>query len=81
LSYGVPVALATDDEGVLRTNITTDYRKAVEEQLLDYKTLKALARNSIVYAFVEDDIKGRLISQLEREFTSFEEQYAKRTQQ
>jgi adenosine deaminase len=80
LSYGVPVALATDDEGVLRTNITTDYRKAVEEQLLDYKTLKALARNSIVYAFVEDDIKGRLISQLEREFTSFEEQYAKRPQ-
>lgn len=81
LSYGVPVALATDDEGVLRSNITMDYRKAVEEQMLDYRTLKALARNSVVYSFVEDNTKLRLINQLDSAFTSFEERYGTRARQ
>lgn len=53
LPYGVPVALSTDDEGVSRSEMTLEYRKAVEEQGLDYPTLKALGRNSLEYAFVE----------------------------
>jgi len=53
LAYGVPVALSTDDEGVSRSEMTLEYRKAVEEQGIDYPTLKAMARNSLEYAFVE----------------------------
>jgi len=53
LAYGVPVALSTDDEGVSRSSMTLEYRKAVEEQGVDYRTLKAMARNSLEYAFVE----------------------------
>lgn len=53
LDYGVPVALSTDDEGVSRSEMTLEYRKAVEEQGVDYPTLKAMARNSLEYAFVE----------------------------
>jgi len=53
LAYGVPVALSTDDEGVSRSEMTLEYRKAVEEQGVDYPTLKAMARNSLEYAFVE----------------------------
>lgn len=53
LSYGVPVALSTDDEGVSRSEMTLEYRKAVEEQGVDYRTLKTMARNSLEHAFVE----------------------------
>jgi adenosine deaminase len=53
LAYGVPVALSTDDEGVSRSDITVEYRKAVEDQGVGYTTLKAMARNSLEYAFVE----------------------------
>jgi adenosine deaminase len=32
--------------------LTTEYKKAVEEQGLDYQQLKNIARNSLEYAFV-----------------------------
>jgi len=53
LAYGVPVALSTDDAGVSRSDITWEWVKAVEEQGVDYPTLKAMDRNSLEYAFVE----------------------------
>jgi adenosine deaminase len=53
MSHGVPVALATDDEGVLRSDMTHEYLKGVREQGLGYIQLKAMARNSLEYAFVE----------------------------
>ncbi|RDI42571.1 adenosine deaminase family protein [Aquicella lusitana] len=52
LRYGVPVALSTDDEGVSRSNLTTEYVKAVTTYHLSYPTLKNMVRNSIAYAFV-----------------------------
>jgi hypothetical protein len=55
LAYGVPVALSTDDEGVSRSEMTLEYRKAVEEQGVDYRTLKTMARNSLEFAFVEGE--------------------------
>ncbi len=48
----VPVALSTDDEGVLRTDISREFLRAVLTYQLDYLTLKKLARNSITYAFL-----------------------------
>ncbi len=53
LKQGVPIALATDDEGVSRSEMTQEYFKAVEEQHLSYRQLKAMARNSLQYAFLE----------------------------
>ncbi|HXD32314.1 MAG TPA: hypothetical protein VN643_14430 [Pyrinomonadaceae bacterium] len=53
LEYGVPVALATDDEGVSRSEISREFLKAAQEQGLNYRQLKTLARNSLTYAFVE----------------------------
>jgi hypothetical protein len=52
IKYGVPVALATDDEGVARSDMTTEYMKAVEEQGLGYLQLKRMARTSLQYAFI-----------------------------
>lgn len=53
LKYGVPTALATDDEGVSRSEMTHEYVKAVLEQNISYRQLKTMARNSLQYAFVE----------------------------
>ncbi|HSQ24145.1 MAG TPA: hypothetical protein VLN44_07040 [Pyrinomonadaceae bacterium] len=52
LKYGVPVALATDDEGVNRSEISREYLRAAEDQGLGYLQLKTIARNSLQYAFV-----------------------------
>jgi hypothetical protein len=51
-AHGVPVALATDDMGVSRATMTTQYQQAVETYGLDYLDLKRLARTSLEYAFV-----------------------------
>ena len=48
---GVPTALATDDEGVSRSEMTLEYVKAVTEQNLTYRDLKAMARTSLEHAF------------------------------
>jgi hypothetical protein len=52
IEYGVPVALATDDEGVARSEISLEFLKAAEEQGLGYIQLKTMARNSLQYAFI-----------------------------
>lgn len=53
LAHGVPVALATDDPGVSRDDMTNQYVRAVQEQSLSYDQLKQIARNSLEYSFVE----------------------------
>ena len=55
LAAGVPVALATDDPGVSRDDMTNQYMRAVQDQGLDYLTLRRLARNSLEYSFVEGE--------------------------
>lgn len=52
MQYGVPVALATDDEGVARSEISREFLKAADEQDLSYSELKTMARNSLQYAFI-----------------------------
>lgn len=48
---GVPVVLSTDDEGILRTDMTNEYVRAVREQGLRYPDLKQMARASLEHAF------------------------------
>lgn len=52
LKYGVPVALATDDLGISRAEMTREYVKAVKDQGISYLQLKAMARNSLEHSFV-----------------------------
>ena len=72
LNYGVPVALVTDDAGVLRSTLTREYRKAVEEQGVDYRTLKRMARNSIDFSFADSATKARVRADLDSAFRAFE---------
>ena len=55
MKFGVPVALATDDEGVSRSEISREFLKAAEDQGLGYIQLKMMARNSLQYAFIAGD--------------------------
>ena len=74
----VPVALSTDDEGVARSEMTMEYRRAVQEQLLGYSQLKAMARASLRHSFVDEVTKNRLIADLESSFSRFERAISQR---
>jgi adenosine deaminase len=74
LKYGVPIALVTDDAGVARSSLTLEFRKAVEEQGIDYRTLKRMVQNSLEYAFVDDATKVRLKADLAAALDAFERQ-------
>jgi len=53
LRYGVPVALATDDEGVSRSDLTQEYLRAAQTyDFLGYKDLKRMARMSLEHSFL-----------------------------
>lgn len=50
--YGVPMALATDDEGVSRIDLTHEYVRAAETYPLSYPDLKRMVRTSVEHAFL-----------------------------
>jgi adenosine deaminase len=51
-TFAVPVALATDDEGIERIDLTHEYVRAVEDYGLTYADLKQIVRNSLEYDFL-----------------------------
>jgi adenosine deaminase len=53
--YAVPVALATDDEGVSRSDMTQEYLRAVQTYDLTYADLKRMARASLQHSFIAGD--------------------------
>jgi len=55
MKYGVPVALATDDLGVSRSDMTHEYLRAVETYGLTYTDLKRMARASLGHSFIAGD--------------------------
>ncbi len=52
IKYGVPVALATDDEGVARSDMTHEYLRAAETYHFPYPELKRMARQSLEHSFL-----------------------------
>ena len=52
IKYGVPVALATDDQGVSRSDMTHEYLRAVEGYEFSYPELKRFARQSLEHSFL-----------------------------
>ncbi|HEX8764163.1 MAG TPA: hypothetical protein VF740_03340, partial [Candidatus Acidoferrum sp.] len=50
--FGVPVALATDDEGVSRIDLTHEYVRAVQTYGLSYRDLKQMARTGMEHIFL-----------------------------
>eukprot|EP00286_Rhodomonas_abbreviata_P026855 CAMPEP_0181293160 /NCGR_PEP_ID=MMETSP1101-20121128/2912_1 /TAXON_ID=46948 /ORGANISM="Rhodomonas abbreviata, Strain Caron Lab Isolate" /LENGTH=617 /DNA_ID=CAMNT_0023397719 /DNA_START=309 /DNA_END=2162 /DNA_ORIENTATION=- len=53
LKHRVPVALSTDDAGVLRTSSNREFFQAVVGHKLSYSEVKQLARNSLTFSFLQ----------------------------
>lgn len=53
LENNIPVALSTDDAGILLTDLNQEYMKAVTEFNIDYPTLRMMNRNSLQYSFLK----------------------------
>ena len=73
--FGVPVALATDDEGVSRTSLTEQYELAVRVHGLGYRALKQMATDSLRHAFLPRRTRVRLLRRQAREFRRFERRF------
>jgi adenosine deaminase len=71
-TMGVPIALSSDDDAVLRSDLTRDYVLAVIDQGFGYADLKAFSQNSLDYSFLDMDTKKRLDRELDKGFTAFE---------
>lgn len=52
LRHRVPVVLSSDDEGILQTDLTTEYKEAVLTHGLGYQDIKAINRNALTYSFL-----------------------------
>lgn len=78
LRHRVPVALATDDEGVSRTSLTEQYVQAVRDHGLGYRALKRIATNALRHAFADPATKRRLLRDQRRRFHRFEARYPAR---
>lgn len=52
MKAGVPVVIATDDEGVARSDITNEYQQAVEQHGLTYAEIKKISLDSLEYGFL-----------------------------
>jgi len=79
MAAGVPVALSTDDEGVARSEMTMEYVRAAQQQLLGYRALKAMARASLAHSFADEATRTRLLHDLDAAFWTFEASTAQRT--
>jgi adenosine deaminase len=72
LRAGVPVVIATDDEGIARSDLTSEYQRAVEEHGVDYLEIKRMSRNSLEHSFLPAGEKARILERLEAAFAAFE---------
>jgi adenosine deaminase len=73
---GVPIVIATDDAGILRTNLTEQFvLLANRYKEITYSDIKQFVYNSIEYSFIKElELKKRLKSQLNHQFKIFENQ-------
>jgi len=55
LERGVPVMLATDDQGVLRSSHTAEFMRAIAAYRLNWDQLKRLVRAGLEHAFLDGD--------------------------
>lgn len=78
LVAGVPVVLSTDDPGVSRIDLTNEYMRAAREHGLGYRTLKSIARNSLVHSFLGPEDKRKELTRFDQASAEFEQSVAGR---
>jgi hypothetical protein len=78
LAAGVPVVISTDDAGVSRIDMTNEYFRAARDCGLDYRMLKAIARNALIHSFLDADKKREELQRFDRSCADFERSVARR---
>lgn len=76
MRYGVPIAICTDDAGVLRNNLTQEYLLFISRYKPSYDQLKQVVYNSIKYSFLTEEEKKKQLNLLDKKFLLFEEDIA-----
>ncbi len=75
-AYDVPIVICTDDSGVSRNNLSSEYVLLAARYKPSYKTVKKYAYNSIKYSFLSENEKDLLIHSLNARFAKFETEMA-----
>ena len=72
LAAGVPVVLASDDPGLMLSDLRQQFALAARNSAVSYRMLKTFALNSIAYSFLPNADRQRLLRRLEGDFAAFE---------
>src|SRR5260370_15629779 len=78
LAAGVPIVLSSDDAGVSRIDLTNEYLRAARDFGLEYRALKAIARNALIYSFLDEAQKRDELARFDRASAEFERSVASR---
>jgi adenosine deaminase CECR1 len=78
LRTGIPVALSTDDRGMWDSNLSDEFFVAVKEFNLSWEEIVKLGRNSLLYAFVDDPTKQRLLANYDKRVAAFSQAFQKK---
>jgi len=78
LAAGVPVVLSSDDAGISRIDLTNEYLRAARDFGLEYRALKAIARNALIYSFLDEAQKRDELARFDRASAEFERSVASR---
>jgi adenosine deaminase CECR1 len=75
LRTGIPVALSTDDRGMWDSTMTDEYFVAVKEFNLSWQELISLGENSLIFSFVDDVNKQRLLKDYSARVIKFADEF------
>lgn len=75
---GIRVTLSTDDEGVSRTDLTSQYVKAVRQHHFGYRRLKQFATDGLRCAFLTPAEKKAALADQKQRFRQFEARFPSR---
>ena len=78
LAAGVPVVLSSDDAGISHIDLTNEYLRAARDYGLEYRALKAIARNALIYSFLDQTQKRDELARFDRASAEFERSVASR---
>ena len=78
LAAGVPVVLSSDDAGISHIDLTNEYLRAARDSGLEYRALKAIARNALIYSFLDQTQKRDELARFDRASAEFERSVASR---
>ena len=78
LRFGIPVALSTDDRGMWDSNMTDEYFTALKHFNLSWEEIVMVGRNSIEYAFLEQDVKQTMLDDYDKRIDAFVKKFKRK---